>query len=308
MNWITNFVRPKIKALISSQKDVPDNLWQKCPGCEAMLYHQELVKNIHVCHHCGHHLRIGVVERLQSMFDEGQYQEAELPKTAPDPLKFKDRKKYSDRLKDAQSSTGRKDGIVVAHGKIGGQTAVVAAFDFSFMGGSMGAGVGDGLITASRLAVSLKAPFIVIPASGGARMQEGMISLMQMPRSVIAVEQVKEARLPYIVILTDPTTGGVSASFAMLGDIQIAEPGAQIGFAGRRVIQETIRESLPDGFQTAEYLREHGMVDLVVARKDMRMTLMTVLKLLMQPKSGGSDGRKVRIGGNKKLSEDEAGA
>ncbi len=308
MNWITNFVRPKIKALISSQKDVPDNLWQKCPGCEAMLYHQELVKNIYVCHHCGHHLRIGVTERLQSMFDEGQYQEAELPKTVADPLKFKDRKKYSDRLKDAQSSTGRKDGIVVAHGKIGGQMAVVAAFDFSFMGGSMGAGVGDGLITASRLAVSLKAPFIVIPASGGARMQEGMISLMQMPRSVIAVEQVKEARLPYIVILTDPTTGGVSASFAMLGDIQIAEPGAQIGFAGRRVIQETIRESLPDGFQTAEYLREHGMVDLVIARKDMRMTLMTVLKLLMQPKSGSADGRKARASGNKKLSEDEAGA
>jgi acetyl-CoA carboxylase carboxyl transferase subunit beta len=212
-------------------------------------------------------------------------------------LIFKDRKKYSDRLKEAQAATGRKDAIVVAQGKIGGQNAVIAAFDFSFMGGSMGAAVGDGLVTASRLAVSLKAPLIAIPASGGARMQEGMISLMQMPRSVIAVEQVKEAKLPYIVILTDPTTGGVSASFAMLGDIHIAEPGAQIGFAGRRVIQETIRESLPDGFQTAEYLRDHGMVDLVVPRRDMRATLMTVLRLLMQPKIAAEGGKRRKAGG-----------
>lgn len=297
MNWITNFVRPKIKALISSKKDVPDNLWQKCPGCEAMLYHQELVKNLNVCQQCGCHLRIGVRERLESLFDEGEFQEADLGRTVVDPLKFKDRKKYTDRLKEAQAATGRKDAIVVAQGNIGGQTAVIAAFDFSFMGGSMGAGVGDGLVTASRLAVSLRAPFIVIPASGGARMQEGMISLMQMPRSVIAVEQVKEAKLPYIVILTDPTTGGVSASFAMLGDIQIAEPGAQIGFAGRRVIQETIRESLPDGFQTAEYLRDHGMVDLVVPRKDMRPTLMTLIRLLMQPKGAQNGKKRMRANG-----------
>lgn len=307
MNWITNFVRPKIKAILSSKKDVPDNLWQKCPGCEAMLYHQDLVKHLHVCHHCGYHLRITVRDRLDSMFDEGRWQEAELPKTVVDPLKFKDRKKYADRLKDAQTETGRKDAIVVASGTIGGQAAVVAALDFSFMGGSMGAGVGDGLVTASRHAVAQKAPFIVIPASGGARMQEGMISLMQMPRSVIAVELVKEAKLPYIVLLTDPTTGGVSASFAMLGDIHIAEPGAQIGFAGRRVIQETIRESLPDGFQTAEYLRDHGMVDLVVARKDMRQTLMTLLRLLMQKKTSSGEARR-KAGGAYKVSDNEAGA
>jgi acetyl-CoA carboxylase carboxyl transferase subunit beta len=286
MNWITNFVRPKIKALMSSKKDIPDNLWQKCPGCETMIHHQELVKNLNVCHHCGHHLRMAVHDRLQMLFDDGEFQEIDLPKAVVDPLKFRDRKKYVDRLKDAQSDTGAKDAIVVAQGQIGGQVAVIAAFNFDFMGGSMGAAVGDGLITASRLAVQLKAPFIVIPASGGARMQEGMISLMQMPRSVIAVEQVKEAKLPYIVLLTDPTTGGVSASFAMLGDIHIAEPGAQIGFAGRRVIQETIRASLPDGFQTAEYLKDHGMVDLVVPRADLRQKLVTILQLLMQPRTG----------------------
>lgn len=291
MNWITNFVRPKIKALIDAKKDVPDNLWHKCPGCDAMLHHQELVKHLKVCHHCGHHLRVEVEERLKMLFDGGSYQVADLPKGVVDPLKFKDRKKYADRLKDAQGATGRKDAIVVAQGAIGGQTAVVAAFDFSFMGGSMGSGVGDGLVTAARLAVMHKAPFIVVPASGGARMQEGMLSLMQMPRSVIAVELVKEARLPFIVLLTDPTTGGVSASFAMLGDIHIAEPGAQIGFAGRRVIQETIRASLPDGFQTAEYLRDHGMVDLVVPRKDLHRTLSTIIQLLTQ--------RRMREGRNR---------
>jgi acetyl-CoA carboxylase carboxyl transferase subunit beta len=235
---------------------------------------------------------MAVEDRLKMLFDEGAYQAAELPKPVLDPLKFRDRKKYTDRLKDAQGETGHKDAIVVAQGKIGGQPAVIAAFNFEFMGGSMGAAVGDGLITAARLAVSLKAPFIVIPASGGARMQEGMVSLMQMPRSVIAVEQVKEAKLPYIVILTDPTTGGVSASFAMLGDIHIAEPGAQIGFAGRRVIQETIRASLPDGFQTAEYLRDHGMVDLVAPRAELRQKLMTILQLLMKKRLGEEEYRR----------------
>ncbi|MDF3022889.1 MAG: acetyl-CoA carboxylase carboxyl transferase subunit beta [Alphaproteobacteria bacterium] len=299
MNWITNFVPPKIKALISSKKDVPDNLWQKCPGCEAMLHHQEMVKNLNVCQHCGHHLRMAVKDRLKMLFDDGAYTEAELPKAVLDPLKFRDRKKYTDRLKDAQNETGRKDAIVVAHGTITGQQAVIAAFDFDFMGGSMGAAVGDGLITGARLAVQLKAPYIVIPASGGARMQEGMISLMQMPRSVIAVETVKEAKLPYIVLLTDPTTGGVSASFAMLGDIHIAEPGAQIGFAGRRVIQETIRASLPDGFQTAEYLRDHGMVDLVVPRGELRMRIGSLIQLLTRPRSADAGARKKANGAQK---------
>jgi len=285
MSWITNFVRPKIKALMTKQ-DIPDNLWQKCPGCQTMLHHQELVKNLNVCHHCNHHLRMGVMERVEMLFDPGHHQIIELPKTNVDPLKFRDKKKYTDRLKEAQAKTKRKDAIVVAQGTIGGQTAVVAAFDFNFMGGSMGSAVGDGLLTAARLAVMLKAPFIAIPSSGGARMQEGMLSLMQMPRSIVAVELVKEAKLPYIVILTDPTTGGVSASFAMLGDIHIAEPGAQIAFAGVRVIQETIRESLPEGFQSAEYLRDHGMVDLVVPRSELRAQLSTIISLLMQKKAG----------------------
>jgi acetyl-CoA carboxylase carboxyl transferase subunit beta len=285
MSWITNFVRPKIKALMTKQ-DIPDNLWQKCPGCQTMLHHQELIKNLNVCHHCNHHLRMGVMERIEMLFDPGHHQIIELPKSPVDPLKFRDKKKYTDRLKDAQAKTKRKDAIVVAQGTINGETAVVAAFDFAFMGGSMGAAVGDGLLTAARLAVMLKAPFIVIPASGGARMQEGMLSLMQMPRSVVAVELVKEAKLPYIVILTDPTTGGVSASFAMLGDIHIAEPSAQIGFAGVRVIQETIRESLPEGFQTAEYLRDHGMVDLVVPRGELRAQLSTIINLLTIKKAG----------------------
>lgn len=314
MNWINNFVRPKIKALMSAKKDVPDNLWQKCPGCEAMLHHQELVKNLNVCQQCGHHLRMGVMQRLEMMFDDGEYQLVDLPKTVVDPLKFRDRKKYTDRLKEAQAATERKDAIVVAQGMMSGQPTVIAALDFSFMGGSMGAAVGDGLVTASRLAVMLKAPFIVIPASGGARMQEGMLSLMQMPRSVIAVEMVKAAKLPYIVLLTDPTTGGVSASFAMLGDLHIAEPGAQIGFAGRRVIQETIRAHLPEGFQTAEYLRDHGMVDMVVPRAELREKLGTVIKLLM--KTGSKDAatktKRGKANGTQALaanpSEDEAGA
>jgi acetyl-CoA carboxylase carboxyl transferase subunit beta len=288
MNWITNFVRPKIKALIPTKKDVPDDLWQKCPGCETMLHHQALAKNLNVCTNCGHHLRMTVKERLDMLFDDAQWKDTELPKAPLDPLKFRDRKKYTDRLKDAQGETGRKDAIVVAQGPMGGKPVVIAAFDFDFMGGSMGAAVGDGLITAARLAVAQKCPFIVIPASGGARMQEGMLSLMQMPRSVIAVEQVKEAGLPYIVLLTNPTTGGVSASFAMLGDIHIAEPGAQIGFAGRRVIQETIRASLPDGFQTAEYLRDHGMVDLVIPRHELRDKIITLLQLLTQPRDAAA--------------------
>lgn len=284
MNWITNIVRPKIRALVKS-KDVPDNMWQKCPSCDAMLFHRDLKKNMNVCYHCEHHLKIDVIKRMDLLFDKGNYDIADLPRTANDPLKFKDRKKYADRLKESRSKTGRDDAIVVAHGLMGGQKAVIAAFDFAFMGGSMGSAVGDGLLTAARIAVQEHAPLLVIPASGGARMQEGALSLMQMPRTTIAVEQVKEAGLPYVVLLTDPTTGGVSASFAMLGDIHMAEPGAMIGFAGRRVIEETIREQLPEGFQTAEYLQEHGMVDMVVHRKDLRNTLIRIFGILMNVKS-----------------------
>lgn len=283
MNWLTNFIRPRINSIVPS-KEVPDNLWQKCPSCEGMLFHRDLEESSKVCYHCGHHLRITVKERLNIMFDDGKYEKIDLPKVAHDPLKFKDQKKYSDRLRDAQHKTGLKDAMTIAKGTIGGQKAVIAAFNFSFMGGSMGMAVGEAIVKAAEVAVKEKAALITIPSSGGARMQEGMLSLVQMPRSIIAVEMVKEAGLPYIVLLTDPTTGGVSASFAMVGDIHLAEPGSTIGFAGRRVIEETVRETLPDDFQTAEYLLEHGIVDMVVQRGDLRDTIGRILGLLMDPR------------------------
>ena len=284
MSWLTNFVRPKIRALVR-KTDVPENLWDKCPACGQMIFHRELEANLRVGTHCGHHMRIDVKRRLELLFDGGAYERAELPRVEFDPLKFRDRKRYSDRLKEAQSKTEEQDAIVVAHGLVGGQKAVVAAFNFDFMGGSMGTAVGEGLVTASDLAVKEQSAFIAVPASGGARMQEGILSLMQMPRSVIAIDRVKEAGLPFIVLLTDPTTGGVTASFAMLGDIHVSEPGAQIGFAGARVIEETIREKLPEGFQRAEYLLDHGIIDLVVARKDLPRELGKIIGLLTrQPK------------------------
>jgi acetyl-CoA carboxylase carboxyl transferase subunit beta len=284
MSWLTNFVRPKIRALVR-KTDVPENLWDKCPGCGQMIFHRDLEANLRVCPQCGHHMRIEVTRRLELLFDGGAFERAELPRVEFDPLKFRDRKRYSDRLKEAQSKTEEQDAIIVAHGLVGGLKMVVAAFNFDFMGGSMGAAVGEGLVAASDLAVKERAALIAIPASGGARMQEGILSLMQMPRTVIAVDRVKEAGLPFVVLLTDPTTGGVSASFAMLGDIHISEPGAQIGFAGARVIEETIREKLPEGFQRAEYLLDHGIVDIVVARKDLPKELAKIIGLLTkQPK------------------------
>lgn len=289
MNWLSDIIRPRIRSLVGEQKEVPDNLWTKCPSCEGMLFHRDLDESMNVCYHCNHHLRITVKQRLNIMFDDGKYELIDLPKVAHDPLKFKDRKRYADRLKESQSKTGLKDAITIAKGTIGGNKAVIAAFNFSFMGGSMGAAVGEGIVRAAEEAVKEKAAFITIPSSGGARMQEGMLSLIQMPRSIIAVEMVKDEGLPYIVLLTDPTTGGVSASFAMVGDIHFAEPGATIGFAGRRVIEETVRETLPEDFQTAEYLQEHGIVDMVVSRKDMRETFGRTLSLLMDPQ-----GKKVK--------------
>ncbi len=283
MNWLTNFVRPKIRALVQHQKtEVPDNLWVKCPGCGAMLFHRELEKNLNVCHHCGHHLRVKVDQRLDQLFDNAQYEVHQLPAVPLDPLKFKDRKKYTDRLKDAQTTTGHRDGLRIASGTIGGSKAVIAAFDFEFMGGSMGIAIGSGIVRAGEIAVKNNSALIVIPASGGARMQEGILSLMQMPRTTIAVQRMREAGLPYIVLLTDPTYGGVSASFAMLGDIHIAEPGAQIGFAGKRVIQETIREQLPENFQGAEYLLDHGAIDLVVPRKELPTAIGKILGVLLK--------------------------
>jgi len=286
MNWIANFVRPKIRALVN--REVPENLWHKCPSCAQMIFHRELEAKNRVCPHCGHHMRIGARQRLSLLFDDGQFNLIELPETPVDPLKFRDRKRYSERLREAQSKGDNKEAILVAHGKLGGMPVVIASFDFSFMGGSMGVAVGEGLVAAARLAVLQQAALITVPASGGARMQEGILSLMQLPRTVIAVEEVKEAGLPYIVLLTDPTTGGVTASFAMLGDVAIAEPGAIIGFAGARVIEETIREKLPEGFQRAEYLLEHGMVDMVVPRLELRETLGRLIDLLMRPRPGAA--------------------
>lgn len=280
MNWLTNFVRPKIKRLVQP-REVPDNLWLKCPACNEMVFHRELEKNLEVCPHCDHHLRLGVKKRLKMLFDNQKWTEIELPSVPMDPLKFRDRKKYSDRLKEAQSKTGLKDAVVVAHGTMGGINVVVAAFEFGFLGGSMGAAVGEAIVAAAELAVLQEASLIVIPSSGGARMQEGILSLMQMARTTVAVDRVREKGLPYVVLLTDPTTGGVTASFAMLGDVQVAEPGAIIGFAGARVIEQTIRETLPEGFQRSEYLYDHGMVDMVVRRQDLRDTLVQLLGLLL---------------------------
>lgn len=282
MSWLTNFVRPKIRALVTRTTEVPENLWAKCSSCGAMVFHRELEANLRICTHCGHHMRLPALTRLSMMLDDG-YQRVSLPKVVVDPLKFRDRKRYTDRLKEAQATATDQDALVVGSGTLSGSPAVVAVFDFDFMAGSMGVAVGDGLLVAAELAVSRGAALIVVPASGGARMQEGILSLMQMPRTTIAVSLVKDAGLPYIVVLTDPTTGGVTASFAMLGDITLAEPGAVIGFAGARVIEETIREKLPEGFQRAEYLRDHGMVDRVVARSELKAELAGLLGLLMRP-------------------------
>jgi acetyl-CoA carboxylase carboxyl transferase subunit beta len=280
MNWLTNFVRPKLRALVR-KPDIPENLWEKCDDCEQMIFRRDLEANANVCQHCGFHMRLGPKGRLDALFDDGAYQRIELPKAVADPLKFRDSKRYSDRLKETQGRLETDDAIVVAHGKMGGMDTVMAVFDFGFMGGSMGVAVGEAIIAAARLAVLQEAPLIIFPASGGARMQEGVLSLMQMARTTIAVGEVKDAGLPYVVVLTNPTTGGVTASFAMLGDIAVAEPGAVIGFAGRRVIEKTIREELPEDFQRAEHLLEHGMVDMVVHRHELRDRLITVLGLLV---------------------------
>lgn len=288
MSWLTNVVRPKLRELVGSRRDVPNNLWQTCPTCSQMIFHRELQKNLHVCQHCGHHMRMSVGERLAMLLDEG-WTSIDSVRTPIDPLRFRDVKKYVDRLRDAQAKTGRPEALNIAAGTIDRLRVVVAAMDFEFMGGSMGVAVGEALLTAGRRAVDARAALVVIAASGGARMQEGILSLMQMARTTIAIEEVRAAGLPYIVVLTDPTTGGVSASFAMLGDVTLAEPGAVIGFAGARVIEQTIRESLPEGFQRAEYLLSHGMIDMVVDRRALRDTLIRIVGLLMEPVQGGRD-------------------
>jgi len=290
MNWITNLVRPRIKGLIGGGKgkdggrgsDTPENLWRKCSACGEMIFYRDLEANLHVCPKCGHHMRIGPAERFAYTFDNNVFQELVPPTVAADPLRFKGEKKYSDELKAARAKTGRPEALTAARGTLDGLPVLVAVQPFDFLGGSLGMGVGEALVQAFETAIAEKRPVILFVSSGGARMQEGMLSLMQMPRVTIAVDMLREAGLPYIVILTDPTFGGVSASYAMLGDVQIAEPGAQIGFTGARVIAQTIREKLPEGFQRAEYLLAHGMLDMVVHRSEMRATLSRVLHMLMK--------------------------
>lgn len=279
MNWISNYVRPKIDSLFS-RREVPDNLWTKCPECGTMLFHRELAAALNVCTNCGHHMAISPRQRFRSLFDGGTFTEVKVPEPVVDPLHFRDQKKYPDRIKAAQKSSGEKDAMLVAEGEIGRTGIVAAAQDFSFMAGSMGMYVGNAIIAGAERAIKLKRPFVLFSASGGARMQEGLLSLMQMPRTTVALQMLREAGLPYIVVLTHPTTGGVTASYAMLGDVQIAEPNCLIGFAGARVIEQTIREKLPEGFQRAEYLLDHGMLDRVTHRKDIRDELITILRML----------------------------
>ena len=279
MNWISNYVRPKINSIFS-RREVPENLWQKCNECGTMLFHRELSDNLNVCTNCNHHMGITPRDRFLSMFDGGVFVEVDVPEPNGDPLQFRDQKRYPDRMKAAQKKTGERDAMLVAEGEMGRTGVVMAAQDFSFMGGSMGMYVGNAIIAGAERAIALGRPFILFSAAGGARMQEGILSLMQMPRTTVAVQMLKEAGLPYIVVLTHPTTGGVTASYAMLGDVHISEPNALIGFAGARVIEQTIGEKLPEGFQRAEYLLEHGMLDRVINRGDMRDELVTICRML----------------------------
>ncbi|MGB7268162.1 MAG: acetyl-CoA carboxylase, carboxyltransferase subunit beta [Albidovulum sp.] len=279
MNWISNYVRPTINSLFS-RREVPENLWTKCSECGTMLFHRELSDNLNVCANCDHHMAITPRERFAALFDGGIFSEIKVREPIADPLHFRDQKKYPDRMRAAQKASGEKDAMMVAEGEISRTPIVVAAQDFTFMGGSMGMYVGNAIVTAAEHAVRRKLPLVLFAAAGGARMQEGILSLMQMPRTTVAVQMLKEAGLPYIVVLTHPTTGGVTASYAMLGDVQIAEPNALICFAGPRVIEQTIREKLPEGFQRAEYLLDHGMLDRVTHRKNMKDELTTVIRML----------------------------
>jgi acetyl-CoA carboxylase carboxyl transferase subunit beta len=278
MNWISNVVPPKIRSFL--KRDTPENLWVKCPDSGELVFHKDLEANLFVVPGSGHHMRIPAKARLDSLFDDGAYETLPTPEVPTDPLKFRDVKKYADRLKDYRAKTGAADAIRLAAGALQGTQVTVAVQDFDFLGGSLGMAAGEAIVSGMFRAIEHKTPFIIFTASGGARMQEGMFSLMQMPRTTVAVQRLKAAKLPYIVVLTNPTTGGVTASYAMLGDIHIAEPGAVIGFAGARVIEQTIRERLPEGFQRAEYLRQHGMVDMVVPRMQLRETLGRICRLL----------------------------
>ncbi len=277
MNWLTNFVKPKLSSLVK-RKDVPERLWNNCLSCGSMIHHKDLKNNLRVCPNCNYHFRMGAEDRKNLLFNEGEYKEISLDKLTDDPLNFIDKKKYKERLRDYRNKTKRDDALILIEGKINEIEVISAIMNFEFMVGSMGRAVGGAIVKGAKIAVEKRVPYIVVTSSGGARMQEGIISLMQMPRTIAAVDLLNENGIPYIVILTEPTTGGVTASFAMLGDITIAEKGATIGFAGKRVIQDTIREELPIDFQKAEYLKDHGMVDIVSHRKDLKQTLYNILK------------------------------
>ncbi len=278
MNWISDVVRPRIKTLF--KRESPENLWIKCPDTGQMVFHKDVEANRFVIPGSNHHLRVTATDRLKITFDEGKWVDVPLPEAVIDPLKFRDEKRYVDRLKDARTKTGQQDAFKIGYGRVDGLALTVAAQDFHFMGGSLGMAAGEAFVKGAETAIDKGTPYVVFAASGGARMQEGILSLMQLPRTTVAVRRLRERALPYIVVLTNPTTGGVTASYAMLGDVHIAEPGALIGFAGPRVIEQTIREKLPEGFQRAEYLRDHGMVDMVVHRNDMPQTLARICRLL----------------------------
>jgi acetyl-CoA carboxylase carboxyl transferase subunit beta len=278
MNWITEALPPKIRSFL--KRETPENLWVKCPESGQLVFHKDIEANLWVVPGSGYHMRMPAKARLESLFDDGKWEDLPTPEAPLDPLKFRDMKRYTDRLKEYRTKTERPDCVRLAFGKLEGLDITAAVQDFDFIGGSLGMAAGEAIVSGMETAVARRTPFIIFTASGGARMQEGMFSLMQMPRTTVAVRRLRDARLPYIVVLTNPTTGGVTASYAMLGDIHIAEPGSVIGFAGARVIEQTIREKLPDGFQRAEYLRAHGMVDMVVPRQELRATLARLCSLL----------------------------
>ena len=280
MNWIDNFVRPKIRSFLGQKRDIGENLWVKDPESGEMVFYRDLEANQWVVPNSGYHMKIKPADRLKTFFDDGQYSLISIPSVPVDPLKFRDQKRYVDRLKESRAKTGYEDAVLVATGKLYQRDITVAVQDFDFMGGSLGMAAGQGIITGLETAAHRKTPFVLFVASGGARMQEGVLSLMQMPRTTVAVLRLREAGLPFFVVFTDPTTGGVTASYAMLGDVHIAEPGARIGFAGARVIEQTIREKLPKGFQRSEYLYEHGMVDMVVHRHNLRSTIGSLASIL----------------------------
>ncbi|MBX9824196.1 MAG: acetyl-CoA carboxylase, carboxyltransferase subunit beta [Xanthobacteraceae bacterium] len=279
MNWISNVVRPKIRSFLN-RRDSPENLWIKCPETGQLVFFKDVETNHFVIPSSNYHMRMGANARLKSIFDNGEWEDIPVPEVAADPLKFRDERRYADRLKDARAKTGLADAVKVGVGTVDGLPVVIGVQDFDFMGGSLGMAAGEAVIAGLETAARRGMPFIMFAASGGARMQEGILSLMQLPRTTVAVEMLRDAKKPYIVVLTNPTTGGVTASYAMLGDVHIAEPGALIGFAGPRVIEQTIREKLPDGFQKSEYLRDHGMVDMVVHRHKLRATLADLCRVL----------------------------